>query len=74
MLALRARGIGSAWTTSHLLREREMGALLGIPENVTQVALLPVANFTGVDFRPAERVPARERTYWNEWGRTDRSA
>ena len=70
MLALRARGLGTAWTTTHLLRERQVAELLGIPDTVTQVALLPVAYYTGADFKPAERVPARDRTYWNAWGRT----
>jgi nitroreductase len=69
MLALRARGIGSAWTTLHLVYEREVSELLGIPDNVTQAALLPVAYFKGVDFKPAKRLPARDRTYWDEWGR-----
>jgi nitroreductase len=69
MLALRARGLGAAWTTLHLYREREVARLLGIPLNVTQAALLPVAYFTGEGFRPARRVPARERTYWDGWGR-----
>jgi nitroreductase len=69
MLALRARGIGSAWTTVHLVYEREVGKLLGIPDTVTQVAMLPIAYFTGVDFEPAKRLPARDRVYWDEWGR-----
>ncbi len=69
MLALRARGVGSAWTSLHLTYEREAAALLEIPDDVTQGALLPVAYFTGGDFRPAPRLPARERTYWNGWGR-----
>jgi nitroreductase len=68
MLALRARGIGSAWTTAHLVYEREVGKLLGIPDDITQVAMLPVAYFTGVDFKPAKRLPARDRVYWDEWG------
>jgi nitroreductase len=68
MLALRARGLGSAWTTLHIMYEREAAALLGIPAEVTQTALLPVAYFTGRDFKPAVRLPARERTYWNTWG------
>src|SRR5204862_5732688 len=68
MLALRARGLGSAWTTLHLLYENEVAELLGIPANVTQAALLPVAYFSGDDFKPAPRVPARERTYWDTWG------
>jgi nitroreductase len=68
MLALRARGLGSAWTTLHLVSEQEAATLLGIPETVTQTCLLPVAHFTGGDFRPAKRLPMRERTHWNAWG------
>jgi len=69
MLALRARGVGSAWTTLHIMYEREAAELLGIPGDVTQVALLPVAHFRGSDFKPASRLPARGRTYWDAWGR-----
>ena len=69
MLALRARGIGSAWTTLHLFHEREAAEILGIPETVTQTALLPVAYFTGTDFKPAKRLPATEHVHWNAWGR-----
>lgn len=68
MLALRARGLGSAWTTLHLPYEKEAAQLLGIPDHITQAALLPVAYFTGDDFRPAERIPAREVIHWDGWG------
>ena len=67
-LAARARGIGSAWTTIHLMFEKEAAAVLGIPDNVTQAALLPVAYFTGEDFKPARRIPSREFTYLDTWG------
>lgn len=70
MLALRSRGLGSALTTMHLALEREMGDLLGIPGTVTQVGLIPVAHFTGTDFKPAKRRPAEEITYWDGWKRT----
>ena len=70
MLALRARGLGSAWTTAHIRYETEVADLLGIPHDVTQAALLPVAYTLGTDFKPARRVPARERTYWEGWGQT----
>ncbi len=70
MLALRARGLGCAWTTAHLLYEQEVADLLGIPHDVTQAALLPVAYYLGTDFKPAERVPARQCTYWDTWGYT----
>ena len=67
MMALRARGLGSAWTTLHLQHEREIAELLGIPDDIAQAALLPVAYFKGDDFRPARRKPMRDRTYWNSW-------
>lgn len=67
MLALRARGLGAAWTTLHLRYETEVADLLDIPDNVTQAALLPVAYFTGDDFKPAKRIPAADVTFWNQW-------
>jgi nitroreductase len=70
MLALRARGLGSAWTTLHLNYEQEVAEILGIPPNITQAALLPVAYFKGDDFQPAYRVPAHTLTYWDNWGAT----
>jgi nitroreductase len=66
-LALRSRGLGTAFTTLHLHHEREAAELLGIPDTVTQVALLPVAHVTGGDFRPADRKPVETVTYWNRW-------
>jgi nitroreductase len=70
-LALRSRGLGSAFTTLHLLHEREAAELLGIPDTVTMVALLPVAYTTGGDFRPADRKPVEAVTYWNAWKRRE---
>lgn len=70
MLALRARGLGSAWTTLHLVEEPAVAKALGIPDSVTQAVLLPVAYYTGQDFKPARRRPATEITYWNTWGQT----
>jgi nitroreductase len=67
-LALRSRGLGSAWTTFHLAHERQAAELLGIPyDDVTQAALLPVAYTIGTDFRPAKRRPVEEITHWNSW-------
>jgi nitroreductase len=70
MLALRARGLGAAWTTLHLRYEQEVAEILGIPSNITQAVLLPVAYFKGDDFQPAYRVPASSLTYWDSWGET----
>ena len=69
-LALRSRGLGSVWTTLHLAHEREVAQLLGIPDDVTQVALLPVAYTVGLDFKPAARQPIESFTYWNRYGDT----
>lgn len=74
MLALRARGLGSSWTNLHVRREAEVSALLGIPANMTHGVLLPVAYFTGDDFKPAKRLPGRERTYWDTWGHINTEA
>jgi nitroreductase len=67
MLALRSRGLGSAWTTLHLAYEAEAAEILGIPATVTQTALIPVAYYTGTDFKPAERRPVEQVIYWNGW-------
>jgi nitroreductase len=67
MLALRSRGLGTAWTTLHLRYEREAAALLQLPENLTQAVLFPIAYFTGENFQPAKRQPASEQTHWNGW-------
>src|SRR5947208_6383944 len=69
-LALRSRGLGSAYTTLHLAHHADAAKLLGIPETVTQVALIPVAYTKGTTFKPAERRPVSEITYWDEWKAT----
>jgi len=69
MLALRARGLGSAWTTLHLRYEQEAAQLLGLPPTLTQAVLIPVAYFLGDDFQPAKRTPVAKRISWNGWGR-----
>lgn len=68
MLALRSRGLGSAWTTLHLGREREVAELLGIPyDNCTQAGLFPIAYTKGIGFKPASRIPVSDVTHWNGW-------
>ncbi len=72
-LALRTRGYGSALTTMHLAYEAEVAAILGIPDSVTQVGLLPVARFTGDTFGAAERAPVEEVSFSDRWGEPLRS-
>ncbi len=67
-MALRSRGIGSCWTTLHLGSEAEVGELLGIPDTVTQAALLPVGYYTGDSFSVTPRRPAADITFIDRWG------
>lgn len=66
-LALRARGLGTVLTTLHLGYAAEVAELLGIPDNVLQVALLPVAYTVGTGFKPAKRPPIEEIVHWEQW-------
>ncbi|MGI9621298.1 MAG: nitroreductase family protein [Acidimicrobiales bacterium] len=68
MLALRSRGLGSAWTTLHLPDEKVVADLLGIPyDTVTQAGLFPIAYTIGTDFKPATRLPAASLSHWESW-------
>jgi nitroreductase len=66
-LALRARGLGTAWTTLHLRYEREVAELLGIPAEVRQGVLLPVAYTKGTDFKPGPRADLDQVVHVNGW-------
>lgn len=68
-LALRSRGLGSCFTTAHLAFEEESREILGLPDGISQVALLPVAYTKGLDFKPAKRPPPETITHFNTWGR-----
>ncbi len=68
-LALRSRGLGSTFTTAHLLGEERVRALLGIPSGYTQTCLIPVAYTRGGDFSPPSRLPTEEVIAWNGWAR-----
>lgn len=70
MLALRSRGLGSAWTSLHLMGdgEKKTAELLGIPfDKYSQGGLFPIAYTKGTDFKKAKRLPAEELTHWNTW-------
>ncbi|SFN73077.1 Nitroreductase [Pseudonocardia ammonioxydans] len=71
MLAARARGLGTCWTTMHLAREREAAELLDIPyDRVQQVCLTPLAWTVGTDFRRAGRPSVDEVVHWDGWDAT----
>jgi nitroreductase len=66
-LALRSRGLGSTLTTLHLTEERKAAEILGIPEEIMQVALLPVGYTKGTEFKRAARMPVKSIVHWNRW-------
>ena len=70
MLALRERGIGTAWTTLHLPNggDEQAARILGIPhDKYSQAGLFPIAYTQGTDFKLAKRLPAEEVSHWDEW-------
>jgi nitroreductase len=67
MLAARARGLGTAWTTLHMRYEKEISELLGIPADIRQDVLSPTAYYTGDAFRPAVRQPLDDVLHINSW-------
>ena len=69
MLAARARGLGTAWTTIHLMNggDKQAAELLGIPDGITQAGLFPIAHTIGTDFKPAKRMPLEPILHWEQW-------
>ena len=68
MLAARARGLGTAWTTVHLMQEQAVAELLGMPFGTTQqVCLSPLAYTVGTEFHPAARPEAESVIHWDRW-------
>jgi nitroreductase len=68
MLAARARGLGTSWTSLHLMFEEEAAGVLDIPyDTVSQGALVPVAYTVGTDFRPGSRQPVDDVVHLDTW-------
>ncbi len=67
MLAARARGLGTCWTTLHLGQEKAAAELLGLPEHVMQGALIPVAHTIGTDFKPGPRRDMDRIIHFDSW-------
>lgn len=68
MLAARARGLGTAWTTVHLIMEKTVADIVGIPfDTVQQACLSPLAFTKGTDFKPAARPSPDSIIHWDTW-------
>ena len=69
-LALRSRGLGTAYATMLNNKTDEVAEILGIPDGVTTLVCFPVAYTIGQEFSPAPRRPASNITYFDQWGFT----
>jgi nitroreductase len=67
ILACRGLGLGTVITTNHIRCEDEVKALLGIPEDVSTWALMPVGWPIG-KFGPLTRRPLAEVAHADRWG------
>ncbi|MFE2265334.1 nitroreductase family protein [Streptomyces griseosporeus] len=73
MLAARARGLGTTWTTAQGPLERELAEVLGVPyDEVMLAAFVPLAYTLGTDFKPARRIPREHVLHWDRWSRGER--
>lgn len=69
MLAARAEGLGTTLTTLHKAHEAEVKELLGVPEGVETMCLIPMGWPKG-KFGQGPRLPVEKVTYWDGWGET----
>ncbi len=67
MLALRARGLGSTWTTLLSAQQEAVKSILGMPEGAMQTVMLPVGYTKGAVLKRAARLPAQDVTFANRW-------
>jgi nitroreductase len=67
ILACRSLGLGTVITTNHIRCEHEVKALLGIPEDVSTWALMPVG-WPMDKFGPLTRRPLTEVAHADRWG------
>lgn len=68
MLAARARGLGTAWTTIALMMEKEVADVVGIPfDEVQQACLTPLAYTVGTEFKRASRPEPDTIIHWDRW-------
>ena len=67
MLALRARGLGSTWTSLLAARQEEVREILSMPDDAVLTVMLPVAHMKGAKLRRAERLKAHQVCYQDRW-------
>jgi len=66
LLAARALGLGAVMTTIHSHVEPDLRRILGLPDEATPAALIPLGYPLG-NFGPTTRKPVEEVLYWDGW-------
>jgi len=67
LLAARALGLGATLTTRHLLYEKEVDEILGLPREAHTFAIIPIGYPLG-RFGPVSRAPVEQVTFLDRWG------
>jgi nitroreductase len=67
LLAARALGLGATLTTRHLLYEKEVDEILGLPREAHTFAIIPIGYPLG-HFGPVSRAPVEQVTFLDRWG------
>ena len=66
LLAARAHGLAANMSTWHLMAEKEVKQVLGIPRNIHTYALIPIGWPKG-KFGPVRRKPVEEMIHRDRW-------
>ncbi len=67
LLAARGLGLGATLTTRHLIFEKEVNKILGLPDNAETFAIIPIGYPVG-KFGPVSRLPREDVTFQDKWG------
>jgi nitroreductase len=67
LLAAIAEGLGSLLSTLPLVNTAAFASLLGLPDNVTPMALVPIG-YPRRTLKPGRRIPVAEKTHRDRWG------
>ncbi len=66
LLAARALGLGSVFTTMHMAADPTIRAVLGIPDQVKFAAMIPIG-WPDAAFGPVNRRPVEDFVHRNRW-------
>jgi nitroreductase len=66
IVAARSLGLGTTFTTFHMLMESELRELLGIPKEIKFGVMIPIG-WPQNDFVKVKRKPISKVIHWDKW-------